>query len=214
MSVWTRQDVAQSVPMQTRENARFSTGRTRDVLPAGRGAEALPARLPGHARFGLQSRSMKPLLALALLSISLVGSHGLNAQAPAPSCEPTAGLTFICGLQNPEDVVLVPATRWLLASGMAPGAGLTAVDTQTKRARKLYAPGAAAVRADKTRFGNCPGPLDPAQAVLHGLALRSSTGGRYTVYATNHGGRESVEVFELNVGTAGDQNISASWIGC
>ena len=157
---------------------------------------------------------MKPLLALALLSVSLMGSHELNAQAPAPSCEPTAGLTFICGLQNPEDVVLVPTTRWLLASGMAPGAGLTAVDTQAKRARKLYAPGTAAVRADKTRFGNCPGPLDPAQALLHGLALRSSTGGRYTVYATNHGGRESVEVFELNVGTAGDQNISASWIGC
>jgi hypothetical protein len=136
-------------------------------------------------------------------------------QAPAPSaCAPAAGLTFICGLQNPEDVVLVPGTRWLLTSGMAPGAGLTAVDTQAKAVRKLYAPGTANARADRTRFANCPGPLDAKQAVLHGLALRAAGGG-YTVYATNHGGRESVEVFELSVGPGGAAGIpSATWIGC
>src|SRR5688572_2231165 len=136
-------------------------------------------------------------------------------QAPAPSaCAPSAGLTFICGLQNPEDVVLVPGTRWLLTSGMAPGAGLTVVDTQAKAVRKLYAPGTANARADRTRFANCPGPLDAKQAVLHGLALRAAGGG-YTVYATNHGGRESVEVFELSVGPGGAAGIpSATWIGC
>jgi hypothetical protein len=37
--------------------------------------------------------------------------------------------------------VLVPGTRWLLASGRAPGAGLTLVGTQAKAVRKLHAPG-------------------------------------------------------------------------
>src|SRR5687767_10059463 len=134
-------------------------------------------------------------VALAIVSATVLYSHLLHAQAPA-ACAPSAGLTFICGLQNPEDVVLVPGTRWLLTSGMAPGAGLTVVDTQAKAVRKLYAPGTANARADRTRFANCPGPLDAKQAVLHGLALRAAGGG-YTVYATNHGGRESVEVFEL-----------------
>src|SRR5688572_23864925 len=157
---------------------------------------------------------MKPtLLALAILSVSFVSSRLLHAQAPG--CAPTAGLTFICGLQNPEDLVLVPGTRWLLTSGMAPGAGLTLVDTQAKAVRKLYAADTANARADRTRFANCPGPLDPKQALLHGLALRPAAGGRYTVYATNHGGRESVEVFELTVGPGGAAGIpSATWIGC
>ena len=93
---------------------------------------------------------------------------------------------FVCGLQNPEDVVLVPNTAWLLTSGMAPGAGLTAVDTRSKALRKLYAPAVANVRADRSRFANCPAPLDATQAVLHGLALRPAAGGRFTVYATNH----------------------------
>jgi hypothetical protein len=95
---------------------------------------------------------------------------------------------------------------------MAPGAGLNLVDTQAKAVRKLYATGTATARADRTRFANCPGPLDPKQAVLHGLALRPAAGGRYTVYATNHGGRESVEVFELSV--APGAAASATWIGC
>ena len=150
--------------------------------------------------------------ALALVSASLLSSHLLQAQAPAASsCAPAAGLTFVCGLQNPEDVVPVPGTRWLLISGMAPGAGLGVVDTQAKAVRRLYAPDAAAARADRARFASCPGPLDPKQAVLHGLALRPASGGRYTVYATNHGGRESVEVFELTVGSGAP---SAAWIGC
>jgi hypothetical protein len=99
----------------------------------------------------------------------------------------------------------------VIASGMAPGSGLHAVDTQAKTTRNLYAPGNANVRADKTKYASCPGPLDAKQAVLHGLSLRSAPGGRYTVYATNHGGRESVEVFELDVSGA---TPSAAWTGC
>ena len=165
---------------------------------------------------------MKPmLLAFAVVVLSVLASHSLQAQASAsaqatadkPACAPAAGLSFICGLQNPEDVVLVPGTRWLLTSGMAPGAGLSLVDTQAKAVRKLYAPGTASARADRTRFASCPGPLDPKQSLLHGLALRAAAGGRYTLYATNHGGRESVEVFELSVG-AGGAAPSATWIGC
>ena len=51
----------------------------------------------------------------------------------------------------------------------------------------------------------------PKQALLHGLSLRSAAAGRYTVYATNHGGRESVEVFELDASGAAP---AATWIGC
>jgi hypothetical protein len=116
-------------------------------------------------------------------------------------------LNFICGLQAPEDLVLIPNTRWLIASGMAAGSGLHLIDTQAKTARSFPA----AARADKTKFAACPGPLDSKQAILHGLSLRSAPGGRYTLYATNHGGRESIEVFELDARGA---TPAATWVGC
>jgi hypothetical protein len=153
---------------------------------------------------------------LSLSIVALLSAQLLQAQAPASSsCAPAAGLSFICGLQNPEDLVLVPGTRWLVISGMAPGAGLRAVDTGSRTVRALYAPGTATARLDRARFANCPGPLDAKQAVLHGLALRPAAPGRYTVYATNHGGRESIEVFELTAGPGGTAGApSATWIGC
>ena len=47
--------------------------------------------------------------------------------------------------------------------------------------------------------------------MLHGLSLRAAQTGRFTLYATNHGGRESIEVLELD--TRGSAP-SATWIGC
>src|SRR6185295_15650471 len=121
------------------------------------------------------------------------------------------GLSFVCGIQNGEDLVAVPNSRWLIASGMAPGSGLHAVDTLAKTVRTLYGGGSIAVRPDRTTYANCPGPLNPKQMVLHGLSLRPGTGGRFTVYATNHGGRESIEVFDLDAGGGAPM---AAWVGC
>jgi len=154
------------------------------------------------------------ILATAVVYAALYASLSVaGAQAPASpaGCAPAGGLNFVCGIQNAEDLVLVPNSRWMVASGMAPGSGLHIVDTQAKTVRNLYAVGTANTRADKTKYANCPGPLDAKQAVLHGLALRPAADGRYTVYATNHGGRESVEVFELDMSSAAP---AATWIGC
>jgi SMP-30/Gluconolactonase/LRE-like region len=154
---------------------------------------------------------MKQTSIIAVL-VCLATGMSLTIKAAQPgACAPSGGLSFICGVQNPEDLVLVPNTRWMVASGMAPGSGLHIVDTQAKTVRNMYATGSAAVRPDKTKFANCPGPLDPKQALLHGLSLRSASNGRYTIYATNHGGRESVEVFELDPRGAAP---TATWIGC
>ena len=150
------------------------------------------------------------IIGAALACLAFSGSSSTGA-AQTAACAPSGGLTFICGVQNPEDLVLVPDTRWLVASGMAPGSGLHLVDTRAKTVRNLYAAGAPGVRADRAKYANCPGPLDPKLAVLHGLSLRKAQTGRYTVYATNHGGRESIEVFELDARGA---MPSATWIGC
>lgn len=154
---------------------------------------------------------MKSLVVMSALVCVSVGASLSLVTAQQGACAPSGGLTFICGIQNPEDLVVVPNTRWMIASGMAPGSGLHAVDTRARTTKNLYPVGAASARADRAKFANCPGPLDPKQAVLHGLSLRPAANGRYTVYATNHGGRESVEVFELE---ASGTTPTATWIGC
>ena len=150
------------------------------------------------------------IIGAAFVLLGLTASTSIGA-GQAPACAPSGGLTFICGVQNPEDLVQVPNTRWLLASGMAPGSGLHLVDTQTRTVRNLYAADVSNAVADKTRFPNCPGPLDAKQAVLHGLSLRPAQGGKHTLYATNHGTRESIEAWELDTRVSAP---SATWIGC
>ena len=154
---------------------------------------------------------MKRTIYFLLLVAATIGSWATKTAAQSGACAPTGGLNFICGLQAPEDLVLVPNTRWLIASGMAAGSGLHLIDTQAKSARTLFGGGSSPARADKTKFATCPGPLDPNQAVLHGLSLRPAQGSRYTLYATNHGGRESIEVFDLDASGA---TPAATWIGC
>jgi hypothetical protein len=151
------------------------------------------------------------MIIVAVLAGVAMGGASSTGAAQQPACAPSGGLTFICGVQNPEDLVLIPNTRWLIASGMTPGSGLHLVDTRAKTVSNLYAANAAVARPDRTKFAGCPGPLDPKQAVLHGLSLRPAQNGRYTVYATNHGGRESIEVFELDTRTAAP---SVAWVGC
>jgi hypothetical protein len=154
---------------------------------------------------------MKRVLLGTALAVSLVSAASMPLAGQTQPCTPTAGLNFICGAQNAEDLVQLPNTKWLVASGMAPGSGLQLIDTQAKKVGKLFAPGTGSARHDRTRFASCPAPLDIKQAVLHGLALRPAAAGRYTLYATNHGGRESIEVFEVDPSGAAP---SAAWIGC
>lgn len=153
---------------------------------------------------------MKRTILAALVCTGMVAAAAILA-AQSAACTPSGGLNFICGLQAPEDLVLIPGTRYLIASGMAAGSGLHLIDTQAKTQRSFFGANVSTARADKTRFAACPGPLDPKQANLHGLSLRPSQTGRYTLYATNHGGRESIEVFEVDARAAAP---SAAWIGC
>ncbi len=173
----------------------------------------LPLRDNERAR---QLKRLFTILIGALLGVAVVGC-GSNSSESAPtssepgSCVPSSGLTFICGVENPEDVVLVPNSDWILASGMKPGSGLHLIDTRGKTVSNLYAVGASKIEPDQTKYAGCPSPLDPAEAALHGLSVRQTESGRYTVYAINHGGRESVEVFDLD---ARGPAPSATWVGC
>ncbi|MDB5452733.1 MAG: hypothetical protein JWO33_1311 [Caulobacteraceae bacterium] len=133
--------------------------------------------------------------------------------APATGCEPGAKLRYICGVRNPEDLVQVPGSGWILGSGLAdatkPGSGgLIVVDPQRMTATKVALQGGKA----QAPFAACPGgPPEAAKFSAHGLSILPQGRGRARLFVVGHGGREAIEVFDVRTGRA---EPSLTWIGC
>lgn len=135
---------------------------------------------------------------------------GLAASAAvAQDCVPDDGLDFVCGPVASEDLVHVPGTPWLIASGLrTDGPGhLYRIDTRNRRAEAM----AVTIRPDPLLGKDCPGPPDLSLLSVDGLALRTSRGGRHRLYAANHGDRQAIEIFEVGAGTS---VVRVAWIGC
>jgi hypothetical protein len=160
--------------------------------------------------------SERTIAAIVWLAAALTPASPLSAQTQpsqaTTSCAPTNGLNFVCGAQNPEDLVPIPGTRWLIASGMKAGAGLKLVDTDAKTARLFYTGGPAQQRPDKKLFPNCPAPPDVSTFNAHGIYLRrAQVPGLYRLYVVSHGLLESIQVFAVDVRSV---EPSLTWTGC
>ena len=158
----------------------------------------------------------RAIAAIVLLAAAVIPASPLSAQTQPPqattSCAPTNGLNFVCGAQNPEDLVPIPGTRWLIASGMKDGAGVKLVDTEAKTARLFYTGGPAQQRPDKKLFPNCPAPPDASTFNAHGIYLRRAQApGLYRLYVVSHGLLESIQVFAVDVRSV---EPSLTWTGC
>jgi hypothetical protein len=130
------------------------------------------------------------------------------------ACDPAAGLTFICGMTNAEDLIQVPGTPWIIASGLSDaehaGGHIYFVNAR-QRSLQVLLPGQVAYQQDTSAFGDCPGKPDEAKFSAHGLSLRAGARSRHTLYVVHHGERESIEVFRLEA-TAAVPTLT--WVGC
>jgi hypothetical protein len=149
-----------------------------------------------------------PALTLILAGALLAPAQPLAAQTPAASpktCAPEGDLHFVCNLISVEDFVPVEGGRWLVGgSYIEKSVGLYLVDTQAKSAKPVTL--SLAAKPDPL-YAGCAAP-DLKVLQTHGLDVRQ-VNGHTRVYVINHGGRESVELFELHPATN-----SAEWIGC
>jgi hypothetical protein len=149
-----------------------------------------PRRLPKRAR----SWAIPTVLCL------------MSAAGAAQPCGPAE----ICGLKNPEDMVRLDGTRWAVVSrlGRDPNAagGFSLIDLKTQTARVLMPD---VSRAAAPMYSKCPSPPKATDLVTHGLDVRRTATG-HQVFAVNHGGRESIEVFDLQVG----ESARLTWTGC
>jgi len=135
----------------------------------------------------------------------------LGAAGPAAAqCEPAGDIKFVCGPVTPEDLVAVPETPWIVVSSMVNEGHLYLVNSEDHSSSVLFPSATARQQHDTETYDACPGP-STERFRPHGLSLRPGERGTHTLYVVRHGGRESVEVFELDASRA---TPSITWVGC
>lgn len=159
---------------------------------------------------------------VARLTLLVVGALWLagcdSSESPVSAvvgCEPEGRARPICGFQNPEDLVALPGGEAILVSeygamsGEKPGL-LSLLTLEGEERRVLFRGGDADGDAPTWGDAACPGPPAPAFSP-HGIHLSQRSDGALQLLVVQHGGRESVEFFEVEgAGT----DFSLRWRGC
>jgi hypothetical protein len=159
---------------------------------------------------------MLPAMAGAALLVSLSAALAPVHSQPSsssrtPACAPMNGYNFVCGVQNSEDLVPLPDTRWIIAGGRKAGAGIKLIDTEAKTAKALFTGEKAQIEPDTKMFPNCPQPPDPKTWISHGLFLRKKSAQRSLLYVVEDGPLQSIQIFSIDTSAA---EPAAAWVGC
>src|ERR1700722_10834477 len=143
-------------------------------------------------------RDMRFLFAIVLLAaLPLAAAAQQPAGVPHPtterpaSCAPSMGLHYVCGLDEPEDLLQVANSKWVIASGMGAQGGIFLIDSEAKTAKRFFT---GASRPDLKMYPDCASAPDNLNA--HGIALRpTKVAGIYNLYSVTHVPFESIQVF-------------------
>ena len=152
---------------------------------------------------------------LLTYKVSLLGIFAMlvfsNANGMDDRCGGSGEYSYICGPVNAEDLVLVPGTHWVIASGFGGDVPLYLVDSVQKTWSNFYPGGGQIARQDMKVYGACPGAPNPKKFTAHGLNIRPGASGHSTLYVVGHGERESIEVFDVDA--SGEVPV-LTWTGC
>jgi len=136
-----------------------------------------------------------------------LAAHAQTTEACAADRE----LFYVCGPEKPEDILAIPGTHWLIASGFADGAGLKLIDAPKRTFVRWYTGARDQIAFDRRHYPSCPGPVDPALFNDRGLSLRATGPDRWRLLVVNHGGRQSIEIFDVATDGATPR---LTWRGC
>ncbi|WP_274572198.1 hypothetical protein [Neisseria leonii] len=157
--------------------------------------------------------AMLGLIGVACTPVSQLDLTHTMQSATIDSAKSVENLRYITGVQAGEDLVQIPNSKWLIASGMAEKSGLHLIDSQSKIAQRWFAPKAASPSSQYP--DSQPQPL-PDEMQAHGISIREIGGGKSLLYVVNHNGkdgkitRETIEIFEVNANTA---TPTLTWLG-
>ena len=151
--------------------------------------------------------------AQTVLGLLLASALSVELARAQSACAPVGDVQFVCGQNGPEDLVVVPGGRWVVASVFG-GNGINLIRVSDRTTTVAYPSASARERFDAKAYAGCPGPPDTgakAKFSTHGLSLQPGRNSIHRLLVVAHGGRESVEVFELD---ARPSTPVLTWIGC
>jgi hypothetical protein len=136
---------------------------------------------------------------------------------PIRDCATVGGITPICGLANPEDLVAVSRGTWLVISQIRAGdrgGNLIALRPSGKELTLLFPVEGDPLESIAPTPGwgapDCPGPPDPLRFAPAGIEVGGGPDGKRVLLSTNHGSRHSIELFELTESSP----PALDWRGC
>ena len=144
-----------------------------------------------------------------VLFLTLFTGASIQSLGAQTDCQAGSDMSYICDIENAEDLVLIPDTKWVLASGFSPGGAVYAIDSTTRAFHQAYDPAKTAYQA--ATYPACNTPPQADDFVGHGLSIKPGENGHSTLYVVGHGGREAIEVFDVAVSDSGPE---LTWIGC
>jgi len=161
----------------------------------------------------MKSTILVLLAGVVLASSAQAQGKGGRPAPPLMACGTHGDIDIICGTRSPEDLELTPDGKSLIVSQFVNGpagagvAGLVLFDLAKQTFSRITP--SAEPRKD---WGDpsCPGSLGDMLRP-HGISLLKRSNGAIQVYVVNHGGRESIEMFELK--QAGGTSTLV-WHGC
>jgi hypothetical protein len=162
-------------------------------------------------------RRLLPAVVLCIAGVTTAAvaqnANVAQPQAPAPSsdCRDEQGLTYICDLSVPEDILTVGSTGLLLASGHRAPGHLYLIDPVARTQSELIHGAAFTLQHDARAYPDCPGPLNLEAFDTHGLSLAETSPRQFSLYTTSHGEREAIEIYDLDLRGAAPV---LTWKGC
>lgn len=145
--------------------------------------------------------------------MSLAGL-AMAAALAADACVSRGELRFVCGIEDAEDLAVLPGGAWVVASGMGrdkPRGALYVINVATKAWRRWYPDAPLIARPDLSAFPDCELPPDPKRFWSQGLHLKQTGPTTARLYVAGHAEREAIEVFDVD--TAGAEPVF-TWRGC
>ncbi|MCC5452053.1 SMP-30/gluconolactonase/LRE family protein [Rheinheimera sp. UJ51] len=146
-----------------------------------------------------------------LLSSTLLLLTPNPIHASETTCEANGQYQFICGLASPEDLLRLPDSDWVIASGFAGKDALYLINAQSKAWRSFYPGTTPVAKQNMAMYAKCPGSPNPNAFTGHGLNVRKISKNLSMLYVVGHGEREAIEVFEIDTR---QQEPLITWVGC
>ena len=138
------------------------------------------------------------LIVISVLAAVFIGFGAVyNYYSTGNGAEDPKNFISIRGLNNAEDMVQIGDTRWILTGNLGDKSwkkgGLYLIDSESLEWKEA-----------EIDFSSAPAEgyeeiAYPEMFSSHGIALKQIGKNKYEIYAVNHGGRESVEIFDLTL---------------